>query len=260
MKKSFVGLTLGLGLCLFFSVLASAQTPDPRDSVIIESKTVNPGAGAPAVRVKVSITNKDTLANVTLTLVERSISGGAYMTLAWPRTYDGVVTTLTSALSAWRILNKQGYNSASPDTFLLALVYDPLDSSTKEYPNPTRKPLLEIKFDTVRANLGTLELDSVLFQRGSGGQLRTGFVTAGEPYERNVNFVKGTVTVADPSPPPCDLSGDGRLTATDLVTALNCVYLGIGDCGSITTPADIVALLYLLYSYPGPLIPPPSCD
>jgi hypothetical protein len=69
MKRFAVGLTLGLGYCLFAALSSSAQTPDPRDSVIIESKTVYPGNGPAAAYVKVYITNKDTLAGYTLCLV-----------------------------------------------------------------------------------------------------------------------------------------------------------------------------------------------
>ncbi|MGH8005356.1 MAG: hypothetical protein ACRECJ_11605, partial [Limisphaerales bacterium] len=71
----------------------SAQ-PDPRDSVILESKIVAPVAGANGsgvVRMKVWITNKDSLTYLTLPLIETSISGGAYMTLSRPRTFNGVV-------------------------------------------------------------------------------------------------------------------------------------------------------------------------
>jgi hypothetical protein len=241
------------------SSTAFAQTPDPRDSVIIESKTVGPGTGKPAVRVKVSITNKDTLALVNLALVARSLTGGAYMSLAWPRTFDGVVTPLTAALNGYKFLNKQGYNGTSPDTFILALLYDPLDPSTCEYPNLTRKPFLEIKFDTVRANTGTLELDSAFVERGTMWISRTVFVAL-DARTVNVNFVKGIITVVEPEPPPCnDMNGDGSFTSSDIVGALNCVFLGVGDCGPISTPADVVKLLKFLFSSPMPLIPPTPC-
>jgi len=241
------------------SSTAFAQTPDPRDSVIIESKTVSPGAGKPAVRVKVSITNKDTLSIVNLALVERSLTGGAYMTLAWPRTFDGVITPLTASLSGYRFFNKKGYNGVSPDTFIIALVCDPLNPATYEYPNLTRKPFLEIKFDTVRANTGTLALDSALVERGPMWKNRIEFVAL-DARTVNVNFVKGIITVVEPEPPPCnDMNGDGSFTASDIVGALNCVFLGVGDCGPISTPADVVKLLKFLFSSPMPLVPPTPC-
>ncbi len=105
MKRFPVSLMLGFGFCLFATSQTFAQTPDPRDSVILESKTVNPGVGKPAARVRVSITNKDTLSIVNLALVERSLTGGAYMTLAWPRDIDSVVTPLTTTLNGYKILN-----------------------------------------------------------------------------------------------------------------------------------------------------------
>lgn len=69
--------------------------PSPGDSIIIESKTLTVSTGVPAAVVRVFITNKDTLTAYTLALVERSRSGGAYMTLSHPRNFDGVVTPLT---------------------------------------------------------------------------------------------------------------------------------------------------------------------
>ncbi|MGE5692184.1 MAG: hypothetical protein ACM3YF_00215, partial [Candidatus Zixiibacteriota bacterium] len=50
--------------------------PDPRDSIIIESRAALSSAGAcssAVLKVRVFITNKDTLANVTLPLEERSV-------------------------------------------------------------------------------------------------------------------------------------------------------------------------------------------
>ncbi|MCI0532113.1 MAG: hypothetical protein L0Y74_09230 [candidate division Zixibacteria bacterium] len=254
---------LGLGFCFFGAILVSAQTPDPRDSVIIESKTVNPGAGKPAVRVKVSITNKDTLANVTLALVERSLTGGAYMTLAWPRTFDSVITLLNTSMTAYKFFKPWDGNGISPDTFVVALLSDPLDTSTREYPNLARKSLLEIKFDAVRTNLGTLELDSAFISRLNGHWInRTVFVPDEKPaVNLGVNFVKGIITVVEPDPPPCnDMNGDGSFTSADVVEALNCVFLGIGDCGPISTPADVVKLLRSLFSSPMPLVPPTPCN
>ncbi|MGE5693263.1 MAG: hypothetical protein ACM3YF_05740, partial [Candidatus Zixiibacteriota bacterium] len=52
----------------------SAQ-PDPRDSVILESKIVAPVAGTGGVvRMRVWITNKDSLTFVTMPLIETSLS------------------------------------------------------------------------------------------------------------------------------------------------------------------------------------------
>ncbi|HXF48674.1 MAG TPA: hypothetical protein VNL73_04510 [Verrucomicrobiae bacterium] len=262
MKKLTPALPIGALLsCLFWINLASAQTPDPRDSVIIESKTVNPGAGKPAARIKVLITNKDTLTNVNLGLIEKSLTGGAYMILARPRTYDSVVTKLTSTLPFYKYFKGTGYNDVSPDTFVISSFVDPNDPATFEPPNTVRKALLEIKFDTIRSAIGTLALDSL---KSFGGN-RVQFVSMVNEsfYDVPVNFVKGIITVEapPPPPPPClDANGDGEFTTVDIVTALNCVFLGEGDCGPISTPADIVALLYFLFSdAPQPQIPP-VCD
>ena len=83
MRKTGV---LLLGILLLTIGQLSAQ-PDPRDSLILESKIVAPTAGTGGVvRMRVWITNKDSLTAVTMPLVESSLLGGAYMTLARPRT------------------------------------------------------------------------------------------------------------------------------------------------------------------------------
>ena len=198
MRKFAFILTIG---CLFIFCLFSSAIaiPDPRDSVIIESKTITPGVGSPAAVVGVYITNKDTLANVTLSLVERSISGGAYMALAWPRNFDGVVTSLNTRLQngVAKILNGLHYNSTPPDTFIVAMVYHPLDvPGTAEPPNLVRKRILEIKFDSVWSNCGIVELDSALFRPTASHWIFTSFVGLA-PADVMVNFVKGTITVCD---------------------------------------------------------------
>lgn len=178
--------------------------PSPGDSVIIESKTVNVGTGTPAAVVRVFITNKDTLTAFTLALVERSLSGGAYMTLSHPRNYDGVVTPLTETLQFYiesKIFNGNGYNSSSPDTFAVAGFFDPLDITSLEPPNWTRKAFLEIKFDTVTAGPagGAVEFDNAWIRNYA-----TSFVDQ-RPEDIKPNFVKGTITVTAPSPSPVSL-------------------------------------------------------
>jgi hypothetical protein len=178
--------------------LAHSQ-PDSRDSVIIESKTVKPGAGTPTVYVRVFFTNKDTLAAFSLPLLESSTTGGAYLILSRPRTYSGVVHPLTTTLQYYQPFNGNNYNDASPDTIGIWGIWDPTNKTgTGEPPNLTRKAFLEIKFDTIRSNNGTVELDStrirdnvISFFTQSGSQ-----PTVPVP----VNFVKGTITV-DGTPP-----------------------------------------------------------
>lgn len=64
-----------------------AQVPDPRDSIILESKVLAPGlvgsptGNPPAFTMKVYITNKDTLAILILALRESTIVGTAYADL-----------------------------------------------------------------------------------------------------------------------------------------------------------------------------------
>jgi len=178
------------------------MVPSTGDSVIIESKTLNVSTAPPAAVVRVFITNRDTLANLTLALVERSLTGGAYMTLSHPRNFNGVVTPLTGTLQFYIavIFSGNGYNSTSPDTFAVAGYYDPTDiATTAEPPNWTRKAFLEIKFDTVSAGPagGTVEFDNAYIRRGSSS-VYTCFVdlraTAIKP-----NFLKGTQNIMVPN-------------------------------------------------------------
>jgi hypothetical protein len=172
----------------------SAQ-PDPQDSVILESKIVAPVAGASGsgvVRMRVWITNKDSLTFVTLPLIETSVSGGAYMTLSGPlpRNFNRVVVPLTTTLQTQRIFNGARYNSSSPDSFLIAGGFDPLDPATIEPPNVSRKALWDIKFDTVisQAQVGFVQFDS-----GRVAQSLT--FTNTLPSDHTPNFVKSIFQV-----------------------------------------------------------------
>lgn len=204
--------TFGLMLALPLASALAFASPHPADSVIIESKTVpplTPPCGTVGLRVRIRITNKDTLANITLPLETKSTSGGAYPTLSRPsgcgeRTFASVVDWLlpTDKLTS-RILNKDNYHSNSPDTFLLAITTgNPADLSENMEPNLTRVSLLDLKFDTV-SMLGQFVVDS---GRVLGNSIL--FVDPqGLPIE--VNFVKGVLTVAGggcgivtPCPPP----------------------------------------------------------
>ncbi len=175
--------------------------PSPGDSIIIESKTLNVSTGAPAAVVRVFITNKDTLTAYSLALVERSRSGGAYMTLSHPRNFDGVVTPLTGSLqfSITKIFNGNGYNSTSPDTFVVAGFFDPTDITTLEPPNWTRKAFLELKFDTVSAGPagGTVEFEPTAIRVGGGSYVYPGFVDL-SPNDIKPNFLKGTLNIMAP--------------------------------------------------------------
>lgn len=169
--------------------------PDARDSIIIESKTVSPGAHpgdakdtAAYLYLKIFITNKDSLTALSLAMEERSTSGGAYAVLGRPRTSRGVLNLLTGTLHGSVVANCPNYDSKSPDSMIFAGIYDPLDPVTIEPPNKTRKAIWEIKFDSVLANPGTIEFRGVNYIQPPG------FVDRG-PRDIRVNFLPGVVTV-----------------------------------------------------------------
>ena len=129
MRKIALGVATVL---LFSSTIAWARVPDPRDSIILESKTVAPGAfhDAPTdtaayVYLRMWITNKDTIVWISLPLEERSLSNGAYLRAGHPRlpgnSSGGTINHLTSTLPHHRYALFTKYNSSSPDTFLQEL-------------------------------------------------------------------------------------------------------------------------------------------
>ena len=249
MRKFALSLAIGsfFAICLFSSVSA---VPDPRDSVIIEFKTIAPGIGTPAAAVGVYISNKDSLIGVTLELVERSISGGAYMTLAWPRDFEAVVGSLNSPLQKGLTKVFVSRNGTPPDSFSITALWNPRSwSGTVEPPNLVRKRLLEIKFDSVLSNEGEVELDSA-FWHLNGSDISTGFVIYRDSdyMDLPVNFVKGVITVAEPA--RGDMDGNGAFTALDVILLSNCVFVKEGyqpradlTCDGAVSPADVVAIL-----------------
>lgn len=156
-------------MLLFFACwfgIARAQI-DPRDSVILESKAVAPSTNPPdaAVLMGVWITNKDSLSEFQLPLDETSLSGGAYLFLAYPRTFSGVVNPQTITLQWSTSLTSNQYDGISPDRFKFIGDYNPGDLTTAEPPNSTRKLFWQLKFDTVTVSLppgsGQVLFDSV---------------------------------------------------------------------------------------------------
>ncbi|MGH8005282.1 MAG: hypothetical protein ACRECJ_11230, partial [Limisphaerales bacterium] len=125
--------------CLVMLAALTAATafaqPNVQDSVILESKTVQPGTGHPYMTVKVFITNKDSLARLTVVIQSISTSGGAYATVTNPRTFPSVVTPLVNTLKFDYASGFGRYHSNSPDTFLLSAGRDPADPNTIEPPN-----------------------------------------------------------------------------------------------------------------------------
>jgi len=184
-----VNFLAGLILALF-ALSAFAQLPDPRDSVIIESKPVGPSTTPPdfSVRVRVLITNKDTITGLVLPLRESTTIGNVYMTLSYPRTFSGVVATLTATLRAVRSFSGGRYNSVSPDTFVIAGFSDSLNLATTEPPNLIRNGFWEIKFDTVFDELGFIDIDSVFISPDTTIK----FVGFGGT-DIKVNFVRGVM-------------------------------------------------------------------
>ncbi len=113
--------------CLFSSQTLFAL-PDPRDSVIIESKTII--GETSSVYVRVYITNKDTLAGYSFAFLERSLSGGAYLVLAQPRTFANAIRPLDSTLQFLKVLGTAWYNGIPPDTIPIGGFYNPNEPST----------------------------------------------------------------------------------------------------------------------------------
>lgn len=208
---------LGMSAVLFLSASVAFAAPDPADSVILESKTVAPQAGAcqsAVLKVRVSITNKDSLANVTFPVLEQSLAGSAYAIISRPASC-GARTLIQHVFNflyppgpgggvrlPTRIASYSQYHSTPPDTFLFTgTLDDPFNDDGKVPPNPTRTPLLEIKFDSVVTSappgVGKFELDSgkifsntIAFVDLNGNTIRVNFVksviTVGVPLEFNL--------------------------------------------------------------------------
>lgn len=187
--------------------------PDPADSIIFESKNVNPSNGPGAALMRVWITNKDSLTAITLPILESSVSGGAYAVLARPRTFSGFVIPLTSTLNDTQFVNVSNYHSNSPDTFLVSGVFDSTNLSTVEPPNSTRKAFYDIKFDTVKSSLGTVQFDS-----GKVGANTIQFSNLGGAAVK-VNFREGIFTVVSPPnrPPVLDSIGNKIISEGQLL-------------------------------------------
>ena len=256
MPKRFA-LLAAAGIVLSFCGVAFSQPPDPRDSIILESKMVTPGAHpgsstdtAAYLYVRVFITNKDSLVNMHLALVTTSTSGGAYATVARPRNFSGVVNPLTNILRYDPVTSFAFYNTcSSPDRFIVSAWNDPLDPASIEPPNSVRKAVWELKFDTVWAVFETFELDTLTV-----AGVQSGF-TNRAIQDVIVNFVKSVITVVGRG----DLNLDGSLTAADVPLILNCtfcsdclpppagVYACDVNCDGVRTPADVVLELYAVF-------------
>ncbi len=251
------------GIFFLWASVAAAQLPDSRDSMIFESKTVypqsGPAAGESVMRVRVSITNKDTLLAWTIAIVESTLVGNAYATLGRSnngtggRNFNSCITHLPHPsdgrikMGASAPFSVVSYHSTSPDTFSTGSFSPAGEDTTKEPPNSTRRALFEIKFDSVRG-LGQFVLDST---RVLANRCRFTRVPSGQGVE--VNFVRGIITVHSPKG---DVDLDGELTASDVIASMNNYFLGIPppagasfcdiDCDGPSV-SDIVLLMLLVF-------------
>ncbi len=264
MKTLLAGLILlGASVALLVpSAVEGAQTPDPRDSIIIESQYIARGNGACGsswFRIKVWITNKDSLAAITMAIRTTTTSGAGYATLSRP--FSCANRTLVShtfdflyppgpgggARLPSRIVSGIQYHSNSPDSIGWGFVYDPMSDDSKVPPNLTRALLGEIKFDSV-SGMGQFELDTtkiLTLNRVEFVDLQGNTVKA--------NFAKGVVNVIFKG----DLDLDGDDHPADIVLLLNCVYLGIAppvgsevcdvNCDGVGSSADVVAILNAVF-------------
>jgi len=245
MKK----LVLLFGFFFFgFASFALAQ-PDSRDSVILESKIVLPGAGDPAFTMKVYITNKDSLRAFFLVLKKNRIEGEADVFIPYTCCADRFVNYLTNTLLDRRVCIPECYIGpfVNPDTLFMWGRWDYEQVSTLEPPNAVRKALWEIKFDSVYPPPGSVEYDSAQY---------FGFVTSFvniQGQQIPVNFVKSVITVR----PKGDFNLDGSLSGADVVELLNCVFdmpMPAGgaypcdlNCDGRRSPADVIWELYAVF-------------
>ncbi|MCI0330790.1 MAG: dockerin type I domain-containing protein [candidate division Zixibacteria bacterium] len=244
MKKLFIA-----GCFLLLGTTVWAQ-PDVRDSIILESKSVEPGHRGETdtsayLYVKVYITNKDSLAYMVLSLKEVSTYNGVYGILGYPRTFTGVITPLTPSFRYGVATIFSKYDGISPDSFVIGAGADGTDPNTFEPPNGVRKAVWEIKFDSaITYNYpGTFELDSAVVS----GQPGCYFTKISPVADLPVNFVKSVITVAYDKG---DMNEDGRITAVDIIWTILCVFnemtppAGVGacdlNCDGRLSAADVV--------------------
>ncbi|MCI0596301.1 MAG: hypothetical protein L0Z48_07135 [candidate division Zixibacteria bacterium] len=242
------------GLILLGASTAFAQ-PDPRDSIILESKTLPPNLnGDPAFTIRVSITNKDSLTYMTLALRESTIVGTAYVLFvrgpgATGRTFGTVVTPLTNTLRYFAASSFGSFNNdKSPDKFLIAAGFDPARPETIEPSNSVRKGIWELKFKHTSDSTG-----QVIFDTTTIVGLRNTFTTT-EPRDHPANFVPSIITLEYLKG---DLDKNTRLAPADVVLILNAVMLNIPpprgfeacdlNCDGERTIADVMLLINAVF-------------
>lgn len=193
MRKSLTILTLAL-LCAACCNETVWSQIDPRDSVILESKSVVPSTNPPDAQVLMGvwITNKDTLSEFQLPLEETSLSGGAYGILAYPRTFSGLVNPQTTTLQWATSVTTNQFDGVSPDRFRIIGDYNAADLTTAEPPNSSRKLFWQLKFDTVKISSpsGQTQFDSVRNNPSDRIEFRN---LAG--VRHRVNFINSIFTI-----------------------------------------------------------------
>jgi|GEM_PF-5589500 len=237
-----------LGIFFFgFASLALTQ-PDPRDSVILESKSVLPGSGYPAFTMTIYITNKDSLKGFMLVYGERALEGDVRAVEHERCCQWQFVNCLTNTLRYRGVCLAFVCEPADAET-VLALGYSAgSDPSTIEPPNAVRKAIWELRFDSAVGGPGAIEFDSA---RAWGGFVTSFTNIYGQ--ELPVNFVKSVITVR----PKGDFNLDGSLSGADVVELLNCVFdMGMPgggaypcdlNCDSKRSPADVILELMAVF-------------
>jgi len=199
MKKFFAALFVSALVMFVTAGTLMAQPPDPRDSMIIESKAVDTALtgtpAAPAFFVKLYITNKDSLTYMVVALRESTTTGTAYAllsrTVSGILTFGSIVNPLTNTLRYFAASTVTGYTDNSPDRFLVTGGFDGTDPATIEEPNAARKAVWEFRF---RHSSGYDSIGVVRFDSTRVNAQPCSFVNT-QPVDVSVNFVPGRLHV-----------------------------------------------------------------
>lgn len=202
MKRFFAAFSV-----LTFLVVGTAEVliaqPDPRDSMIIETKAVDTSLtgtpSVPAFVVQLLVTNKDSLGYMVLVMVESTAtSSNAYAllnrTAGGLLTFTSMVNAVNGTMSFFTGVNNSQYHDNSPDTILIAGGADGVDDATAEPPHAVRTPVWELKFrhsSTGIDSIGVVWLDSAKFS----GQHCYFTTKVPPPVDVLVNFLPGRLHV-----------------------------------------------------------------
>ncbi|MCI0329846.1 MAG: T9SS type A sorting domain-containing protein [candidate division Zixibacteria bacterium] len=212
MKRFFAAFSVLTFLTIGTAGVLMAQLPaDPQDSIIIETKAVDTSLtsippAAPAFVVQVLLTNKDSLAYLTLVLRESTTTGcRAYALLnrtgTGVFTFGSVVNAVNGTMNAFTGINTTQYNDNSPDGILLA-GGDDGSFTLAELPNLARHPVWELKF---RHSSGFDSIGAIWFDSTRINSQSCLFTTV-RAVDWKVNFLPGRLHVcpdADTLVCPC---------------------------------------------------------